>query len=78
MRLTKQHFRPNFNSRFDSDHVRVQTHVGLGKPPDRATIDERARVSQPVRDGEQKGDPKQSVTAAAVQTLAPDKGERQA
>ena len=30
--------------------VRVQTHVGLDALRDRATVGERARVSQPVRD----------------------------
>ena len=37
--------------------VRVQIHIGLHAPSDRRAVGERARVSQPVRDGEQKGRP---------------------
>ena len=53
----------------ETGSARVQTHVGLDRPPDRAAISERARVFQPVRDGERKGDLrcKQSGTAAALQ-----------
>ena len=48
--------------------VRVQTHIGPDAPSDRKAISERARVFQPARAGEQKGDPrcKQSVTAAIL------------
>ena len=53
-------------------------HVRLDAPSDRAEIDERARVSQSVREGEHGGDPrcKYSGTAAVLQGRARRRSDR--
>ena len=50
----------------ETGSVRFQTHVGLNASSDRTAIGERARVSQPVRYGEQRGGSRCKQSAAAA------------